>query len=262
MEQDLLDVFDSYFEIVDANTPELLDQVYSLRYQVYCVENEFEDPSQFSREREIDIYDERSVHCLIRHRESGICAATARMVLHDANDDEAIFPIEKFCKQTFDDVGLDVSTMPRNEIAEISRFAVSKHFKRRVGESRTLAGVGPDTEQYCKQNDRVRLLPHITLGLFAAVMKMSHDNNLKYWYAVMEPSLLRLLGRFGIHFGKIGGLIHYHGKRQVCFISVGQLLKRLYSERSDVWELMTNRGERSITVSDLAEEQFLKRHIS
>ena len=257
---ELLDVFNRYFEIVNADTESLRDEVYRLRYQVYCIENQFEDINQFPDEKEVDAYDARSVHALIRHRESGIYAATVRLVLHDLRNEAAVFPVEKHCQAAFSSIGLDNSNLPRQQVAEISRFAVSKHFKRRVGEANTIAGVGPSPEAYVSENKGVRLLPHITLGLFAAVMKLSMANNIDYWYAVMEPSLLRLLTRFGIHFGKIGGLIDYHGKRQPCFASVRHLVQSMSEERKDVWNLVTNGGELipSHLPAEIDDQQYVK----
>jgi hypothetical protein len=36
------EVYDRYFSVMFADTPQLLDQVYRLRYEVYCVEHSFE----------------------------------------------------------------------------------------------------------------------------------------------------------------------------------------------------------------------------
>ena len=40
----LVDLYDSYFEIVPAETAEQLREAFRLRYEVYCVENPFENP--------------------------------------------------------------------------------------------------------------------------------------------------------------------------------------------------------------------------
>ncbi len=40
---DITAAFHEYFEIVIADTPVLLKQVFSLRYQVLCVENSYPD---------------------------------------------------------------------------------------------------------------------------------------------------------------------------------------------------------------------------
>ena len=35
---DMVAAFNEYFEVVDAYSPELLREVFHLRYQVYCIE--------------------------------------------------------------------------------------------------------------------------------------------------------------------------------------------------------------------------------
>ena len=37
MPNDMLNAFDGYFEVVIANTPELLEQAFRLRYTVLCI---------------------------------------------------------------------------------------------------------------------------------------------------------------------------------------------------------------------------------
>jgi hypothetical protein len=48
-EPDASALYDRHFSVVPADTPELLDAVHALRYQVYCVEHPFEDPTQRRR---------------------------------------------------------------------------------------------------------------------------------------------------------------------------------------------------------------------
>ena len=38
----LIDSYNRYFEVVRASTPELMEEVFRLRYQVYCIEHNFE----------------------------------------------------------------------------------------------------------------------------------------------------------------------------------------------------------------------------
>jgi hypothetical protein len=58
----------------------------------------------------------------------------------------------------------------------------------------------------------------------------------------MEPGLLRLLSRFGIHFAPLGPLVEYHGIRQPCIAEIRELIARVEEERPDVWEVITDRG--------------------
>jgi len=91
--------------------------------------------------------------------------------------------------------------------AELSRFAVSKEFRQR-----------------CADAEDRRMLRYITIGLIRGALEMCRDNDIQYVCAVMERSLIRLLGRLGFVFEHLGGLIEYHGARQPCVAQVNQIM--------------------------------------
>lgn len=244
---DLIAAFNEYFELVHADTEELRKQVFLLRYQVYVLETGFESEDDCicvdvaGKGRvcwEEDEFDVRSDHYLVRHRRTGVYAATARLILPDPQDLHAPYPIETHC--LLDQPATNPTV--RAHLGEISRFAVSKVFKRRIGETGTLAGVAENVEVYFEDDER-RVLPHLSLGLFAAVMHMAHDHGITHCYAVMEPALLRLLGRFGVIFHRIGADVDYHGNRTPCLGTMDEALPNIYKVSPAVWELITNRGE-------------------
>jgi len=235
-------IFSKYFDVITDDEPWVVDEGLKLRYQVYCVEQGFEDSSRFKDKREFDDFDCRSVHGIVRHA-SGITAATVRLVLPDRDNPDAPFPVERHCGDSLELVAQLLKGVPRQSIAEISRFAVSKDFKRRLGEARHVAGIGPDQDKYVKQDPGgKRVIPHLILGLFIAIVRMSAEHNITHWYAVMDVSLLRLLSRFGINFIPIGGPVNYHGLRQPCFGSVDDVLAGIWSQRFDIWQLITADG--------------------
>ena len=45
-ESDSLNRFNAYFKLVSANTRGLMEAAFALRYQVYCIERQFEDPAK------------------------------------------------------------------------------------------------------------------------------------------------------------------------------------------------------------------------
>lgn len=247
-EGNLSEKFYQYFEILPADSEELLREVYHLRYQVYCVETGFESREDcmkvidHGREfwLETDEYDRRSQHYLVRHRRTGLFAATVRLVLPDAGDLMAPFPIEEHC--SLDRPVRD--TKLRRHLAEISRFAVSKDFKKRRGEQGSLAGVSDFTESYLNlKSDERRILPHMTVGLFAGIVRMTRAHDITHWYAVMEPALLRLLRLFGIRFLPIGPDIDYHGLRRPCLAEVDRVLPNIRKVNPEVWDLITDGGK-------------------
>jgi len=240
---DLYEIFSRYFDVITDNRSWVVDEALKLRYQVYCVETGFENPALFKDKREFDDFDCRSAHGIVRHLTSGSIAATVRLVLPDRDNPEAPFPIEKHCNASLQLAASLLQGVPRQSIAEISRFAVSRDFKRRLGEAGSVAGAGSGHDKFVKQEPSgKRVIPHLILGLFVAIVRMSAEHNITHWYAVMDVSLLRLLNRFGINFIPIGDVVDYHGLRQPCFGCVDDVLAGIWKKRLDVWRLITVDG--------------------
>jgi N-acyl amino acid synthase of PEP-CTERM/exosortase system len=203
-----------YFKVVLAETPDLMDAVYRLRYQVYCVERSFEQADQFRDNREMDEYDAHAVHAALIHRNSGSVCGCVRLVLPTGG----ALPIREIVQ---DPRALSIlDSLPRRATAEVSRYAVSKCFRRRAGE-----GELPDLDFFDDDAiDSRRVLPHITVGLIVGVATLSLTYGISYLCAVMRPALLRLLDAFGLSFWPLGETVEYHGARQPCFAPVTDLL--------------------------------------
>lgn len=213
--QEFLSCYRQHFEVVRADTPSLLDDAYRLRYQVYCVENRYEDPGQQANGRERDVYDDRSVHSLLIHRRSGVAAGTMRVILPGTVTQDLPLPIN-----TVTDSGLQelLRQLPPSHTAEISRFAVSKAFRRG-----------------CTEPEDRRLLRYITIGLFRGALEICREHEIQYICAVMERALIRLLARLGLAFEHVGGLIEHHGARQPCFARVDRLIEGSRAEGTLLW---------------------------
>jgi N-acyl amino acid synthase of PEP-CTERM/exosortase system len=239
----IIDVFNQYFEMVPAISDELKNEVYKLRYQVYCIENGdktgFKNPVDHPEGIEFDEYDSHSSHYLIRHRKGGNFMATTRLILPDVRNLKKPFPIE--INSQIDNVNL-LKTMSRHNLAELSRFCVSKEFRRRKNEQHLLTTNDADSEGAFAQEEK-RSSSHLTLALFACAIKMSSENNIHYWYAIMEPALERVFSTLGIHFVGIGPLVDYHGMRRPCMIKVDDLLDSVAKKDLNYWNMLTNNGQ-------------------
>ncbi len=258
----LIDIYHRWFEIVQATDDALRTEAYRLRYQVYCVENPFEDPTENPDGLETDEFDERSVHSLLIHRPSKAVAGcvrlvlprptvgTVRLVLPDGRQAAGSLPIHRVCNHP---TLFDPDILPPETTAEISRFAISKAFRRRRRD-----GLFPDSAENVGDDkihvpDR-RLLPHMTLGLLKGVMEMSAAYGITHWCAVLEPALLRLLGRLGLHLTPVGPTVQYHGLRQPAYANIAELAVRTKRERPEVWELCTEGGRLLAKLPSLADD--------
>jgi len=236
------DRFYRYFEVQSANTPDLLREAMSLRYQVYCVERTYNDHQLYQDGLEKDEFDQTSAQSVLRHLESGEVAATVRLIRPTAEIECGLLPMELHC-QIDPEFRSKISGIPREQIGEISRLAVSKQFRRRLGEERTTQGaIEISTPQQRRPDDRRSIMPLITLGLFQAIVTMSSEQDITFWMAVMEPQLLRLLRGFGVAFVQIGPAANYHGKRIPCVGRISQVLAEIRRSRPDVWEFLTQNG--------------------
>lgn len=184
-----------------------MDAIFNLRYQVYCLECNFLDPLDYPDQLEIDEADKRSVHFGATNA-NGILAGTSRLVLANGED---FFPYAQQCPPSDDFVPPPVYLS-----AEVSRLAVSRHYRRRRGD--TLSGVNElDTASAMtpKPNARGREsrigAPLLVLGLYREMFRYSKAHGIRYWYAAMERPLVRALARYGFMFVPIGEERDYWG---------------------------------------------------
>lgn len=234
--------FNDHFTIMPAIDAQLLAECQRLRYQVFCTEHSIFSGDHYAGELEQDEFDHHSVHSLLFHRATGTTVATVRLVLANPCRPEARFPLETHLGRYIYADPASFHRAPRASVAEISRLAVSKQYRHRVGERQQTYNVveepsAPDSRRGNRHH------PHITLGLFKAIVQMSVANDVRFWCAAMEPTLMRLLSRFGIRFSPIGPLTEYYGLRQPCSASVHDILSGIHARRPDVWRFITDDGQ-------------------
>ncbi|HRN82925.1 PEP-CTERM/exosortase system-associated acyltransferase, partial [Nitrosomonas europaea] len=234
---DIEAAFHQYFEIINADTPELLKTVFDLRYRILCVHNTFPNfsGSEFPDGLEQDEYDYRSVHILLRHKPSGIYIGTTRLILPDLHNLETRFPTElNTC--FYPDFVLDPSS--RKHTAEISRFAILSDFFKRKGEHNMLShSVGAE----CKIRER-RRFPHPMLALVVGIAQLCARHNIYHLISSMEPALNRLLGFYGLQLNPVGPSTNYHGLRTPYYVYLLDVLDRMYRDHRSIWELVTDHG--------------------
>jgi N-acyl amino acid synthase of PEP-CTERM/exosortase system len=158
------------------------------------------------------------------HRATGKVVGCVRLIL-PGDDQTAELPMRSLLapadRERFDQ-------FDRKTTAEISRYAVSKDFRRRAGET-----LYPDVNTDLSAQDARRLMPHMSLGLFRGIAQLAADQGITHVCAVMAPALLRLLEQFGLRFERLGPPIEYHGTRQACIAKGEDLLAGLAHQRRE-----------------------------
>jgi N-acyl amino acid synthase of PEP-CTERM/exosortase system len=209
---------------VPANTLALKEEVYRLRYDVYCVEFGYEPPENFQNKMEQDVYDKQSLHVLVRHKSTGLAAGCTRLIQTVPVNPGGPLPFENACKGTLDQVHLNSLGVPRHLMCEASRFSVHSNFRRRHGEYGSRFG---DMTSLASGFQEQRTFPLISVSIALATTALTELTQRPYMFAMMEPFLPRLLHRIGYDFVKVSEDIAYHGYRAAYFVETGSVLKNL-----------------------------------
>jgi N-acyl amino acid synthase of PEP-CTERM/exosortase system len=223
--------FQSYFDVLFANTPELLEQVHRIRYDVYCREFHYEREEDCPGGLERDEYDEHSLHTLVVHKATNIGAGCVRMVQPPADDPGFLLPMELHCGHTLNHPERHPQRIPRHHLAEISRLAVHTSFRRRLGESESPFGA---LTHALDQQER-RTFPMVSLALFAGATALLALSARQHMFVMMEPRLARRLQGLGFPFVPVGEPLDYHGLRaayhvtvEECLESWGETMRHMY----------------------------------
>ncbi len=257
----LIDLFNEYFEVVPADTPEKLRESYRLRYEVYYKEGLFPgmNVDDCPEELECDEYDERSAHSLLMHKPRGVIAGMVRIIPTDRNNPDTKLPLEKVAGNLFFPDAISYQNIPRSHLGEISRLILSPGFRARRGEKQQPYGISDDLNKPFQKNERSqssaslqspdrngnsqrRIFPHPILGLFVAIVRMSVKLNLTCWYCNMDPVCARFLRSFGIDLKPITPVMDYHGRRQGHFGYIADIRDKVYRTNLQLWALLTNNG--------------------
>ncbi len=210
-----------------VETESELEEVFRLRFQVYCNESGFESPEDHPDGLERDEYDAHSTH-FIAINPAGKIVGSVRLIRYS----ELGFPIEKYCNPS-----IDTSRLPKDKVVEISRLAISKAYRRRDldGLYGTYGGDGKGSGLK-RRDDR----PNMILGLFKALYRESKWLGIVNWYVAMEKSLYLLLRRYGFDFYAAGVEVEYHGRRKPYISRIGNLESTIAKERPEVFRFFTD----------------------
>jgi len=240
---DLLARYNTYFRTEAAETPKFINIAHAIRYQVYCLEREFERAEQHTDRLERDEFDSHALHSLLFYRPTEEAIGTGRLILPDHGADS--LPIQPMLREN----GLNAEDyFPSEDTGEVSRFAISNEFRRGASDKKIPSSLtDPRTKIGCRE--RRGNLPF--LGLLQALLRQTVEQGITHWVAVMEPKLIRMLYSMGIRFTSIGPLVSHHGIRQPSESYLPEMLDGLRREQPENWNVVTNRGELSQRMNDI-----------
>lgn len=224
--------FNEYFELLPALDDASREEVFRIRYEVYCRDLGWEPLRADGLER--DVFDEHSVHCLLRHRTSGEPVGCTRLILADETHPGELLPVESSCAEVLDRSIIDPAALPRRTVAEVSRLAVMRNFRQRKGESQ--AAVAMSDEDFQPRGPQSRF-PFIPVGLYFGAAAIARKLGREHVLVLTEPRLATHFSRIGFNIQPIGGLIEHRGLRAPSLFLTSQfapslrpMIRPLYEE--------------------------------
>ena len=241
--------FYNFFDVVHADTPELLDESLRLRHQVFCIEKSgYEDPAAHPDGRELDQYDDHAAHALLVYRPMNKAIGTVRSIYPNPEDWENSFPMQRLNINPL----LQQETFIKNG-CELSRFCISSTFRREAKH---------DLEQ--RASSSIKHLHFLTpvmakiamkvapLGLVRGMFEMAMKKNLLNCYALMEPSKLSSLVKAGLQHHILGRGVDYHGTRIPFMCNIKEVFDHAAKHNLDSWKVVSMYGVNHIRASNIS----------
>ena len=239
-------IFLEHFMLLIADTPALQDEAYKIRYKVYCQELQYEKGENHPDGLERDVYDRRSIHCLLWHWKSNRYAGCVRLVLPDPRSPQEHLPFEAILPDKYSWFHSASLRFPYGSYGEISRLAITKEFRTRIHcalQFDSAIARQPDP------NDDTQYFPLIPLGLYLAATSLAVEVGLDRVFALMEARLARHLRRFGITFEQVTDFFEFHGQRGVFQVTRTAALRGMHPGTKDLYHSLSFSVRRSLPES-------------
>ncbi|HQO57917.1 MAG TPA: PEP-CTERM/exosortase system-associated acyltransferase [Candidatus Omnitrophota bacterium] len=211
---------DLTYKKVYKDEPQLMEQIYRLRYEVYVTEFGYIKAEHYLDGLEYDKYDRQAQHFAAVDPDGEVVGAV-RLILPGDLD----LPLEEQCASIYNPKQI----YSHVRFGEMSRLIVSKKLRNRRGFTRSCQekhkALGDHSEDVL-----YRCFAKCTIiGLCSCVFEESQRLNITHWYALMEKKLYLLLALYGFKFNCIGPEIDYYGSVFPYVVSLSDIERSIHN---------------------------------
>lgn len=221
-------VYFSFNEVVPGSAE--FEEYLEARYAVFCEElGRIDAPGMLSSRGhpiESDQYDEVSRHFIARHKASGTVAGFMRVILPNPAG-------LNVSKRYVIDQPYPYEDATADKVGEISRLAVTPHFRRRQDDDKRSFQGDPETETTYKVEGVRHHQPELVLGMYREVYRLCRQIGLDYCVAAMDRRFSRLLNTLGFPFEAVGPVNDSVSPPRRVFLINAQEMERALGEREN-----------------------------
>ena len=235
-------MFDETFRVCFADTPFGVALHQRIRYQVFCLDKGFEDPSAFSAARETDAWDDHSAHFIVQNKVTRQWVAATRLVLPKPGASLPVDDMGVFDRHFLDDPGLLVG--------EISRFCI-------IGNrSQLSAGGGLELEPNSLEAWGIGAIGkkqqfEITLGMIRAAGIYALKRDIDFCIMLITDAFARLLRKLGVTLRQAGPAINHRGVRTAYLVDMRESVVSMARKSSAVRDLFRRSKRAYVRISSV-----------
>lgn len=237
VKSEIIDYYRKYFYTKAANTDELKEEAYKLRYKVYYEELDHTD-LRTTKHQEIDAFDDYAVHSLLFYKPTNQLIACTRLVPFIKNA-EINLPIESYCRTVVKSLCHSIPTITPDKLGEMSRFLIAPEF--RCGYNSDLLRV----ESKKKVGGGIVNQSFLLMCMVLASGNLLREHNLHRAIAIMEPRLAEKLKRLSMSIEPIGESVYLHGVRKPYLLNPELSYKKLKPEYKKLFEIIKKEYKQS-----------------
>ena len=196
-----------YVQHNEADSTAIMEEIFRLRFKVYCEEWGFERPEDFPDKMESNQFDTAAEHFIITSLPDNMIVGTARVICPS----ELGYPVIQHCNIDKDTCDRLLNNARNIRIGEVSRLAISKNLRKRLEDDSHMGYISAVPDVPDANNEKRKY--NFVHEFYKYLLLQSIDMGFTHWYVAMKRGLYVLLKRVGMVYHPIGPEIDYHGLR-------------------------------------------------
>lgn len=223
----------NYFNLKLLHSCDDIKDIYNIRKSKNSDEFHFIEPEAYSKEHNIDYFDQYSTHLLIEHKNTHLLSSCIRIVPAVIDGQSRNLPIETHYYNELDSLARQDLKQSREKLCEISRLAINAHRTEQNSLITQNKYLTLEKSEYTK-------LQTLAISTFLAASIVALEYGFSRAYLMMEPFLVRRLSLLDIPLLQVGNEVDFQGLRAPYLVEFESIEKHTKSRLATLYRAIEN----------------------